>query len=173
MDGTKKLVESYRKQFGDYCFITCSCGKQIDYVGHDLIRCINCRNFYCTSCQFDLVLDITHSTICDCTNSTQYYQCGFHYYCNACQLVDCDLCESDVRDNCPQCNERIPWKGKTLCSTHYEMCDFFGYNTDCGSEDEHDFAPKTPEAWYQHNLSCIGNHINREEYSKQRCECKF
>lgn len=169
MDGTKKLVEWYQENPKYYYFINCSCGRQIDYVGDDVIKCINCKKVYCSRCQFNLVFDITHSTICDCTDSIVYYQCGSHYYCDSCQLSDCVLCDSDARDNCPKCCERYSWRGRLLCETHNELKDMCNYEM----EDEHDFAPKTPEAWYQHNLSCFGKDIGREEYSKQMCDCKF
>lgn len=41
-----------------------------------------------------------------------------------------------------------------------------------------DFAPQSPEAWYQHNRGCVAKTEedwmkNKEKYSKCLCDCEF
>ena len=135
IEGTRELVKYNNEKFGLY--ITCSCDNYEEFFHNNFITCANCKKNYCYKCKHDLIYEIHNYTICCCLNSTKYYNCCDHYYCDNCKLPDCDECTDHNNSNnsnsndsnynyadfdkCPKCNIIYAWDDKLLCEIHYEL----------------------------------------------------
>lgn len=132
--GLQHLVQHYEdmtagKVFGDYMYITCSCGIWEEFMNskYDFIKCAKCRKVYCYTCNRDLVSLVHDVVLCQCPAVTEYVICSIeHGYCSQCALPNCDECiliddyiEKD--DNCPFCNTRCNIHGRMLCQFHAEL----------------------------------------------------
>ena len=91
-----------------------------EFSDDNFIQCINCKKYYCNRCDSDLVYNIHNYTVCDCTDSKEFYDCYPHYYCNVCAL-DCVDCDIEDQKKCPKCHKMYNDDGKTLCEFHYEL----------------------------------------------------